>query len=164
MSIKLKIAVMLGGPSAEREVSLRSGTAVAKALRSLGHEVYEVDPLHGALRFAAGNGRGASGVARHLWRGRHGPAAPGRAGRDLYGLRCRGEPYRVRQGTDETMLPQSGHSDGEIFGREFGQNSLAAGLAAAGGGQAGAAGLQRWIAVCGTGRGLAEGAGRGAEI
>ena len=47
MSIKLKIAVMLGGPSAEREVSLRSGTAVAKALRSLGHEVYEVDPLHG---------------------------------------------------------------------------------------------------------------------
>ena len=49
MSIKLKIAVMLGGPSAEREVSLRSGTAVAKALRSLGHEVYEVDPLHGAF-------------------------------------------------------------------------------------------------------------------
>ncbi len=49
MSIKLKIAVMLGGPSAEREVSLRSGMAVAKALRSLGHEVYEVDPLHGAF-------------------------------------------------------------------------------------------------------------------
>ena len=49
MSIKLKIAVMLGGPSAEREVSLRSGTSVAKALRSLGHEVYEVDPLHGAF-------------------------------------------------------------------------------------------------------------------
>jgi D-alanine-D-alanine ligase len=40
----LKIAVMLGGPSAEREVSLRSGAAVVKALRSLGHDVYEVDP------------------------------------------------------------------------------------------------------------------------
>jgi len=40
----LKIAVMLGGPSAEREVSLRSGAAVAKALRTLGHDVYEVDP------------------------------------------------------------------------------------------------------------------------
>ena len=40
----LKIAVMLGGPSAERDVSLRSGAAVAKALRSLGHDVYEVDP------------------------------------------------------------------------------------------------------------------------
>ena len=44
MPTKLKITVMLGGPSAEREVSLRSGVAVAKALRSLGHEVHELDP------------------------------------------------------------------------------------------------------------------------
>jgi D-alanine-D-alanine ligase len=35
---------MLGGPSAEREVSLRSGAAAAKALRSLGHQVRELDP------------------------------------------------------------------------------------------------------------------------
>jgi D-alanine-D-alanine ligase len=35
---------MLGGPSAEREVSLRSGAGVAKALRSLGHTVTEIDP------------------------------------------------------------------------------------------------------------------------
>jgi D-alanine-D-alanine ligase len=35
---------MLGGPSAEREVSLKSGSAVAKALRSLGHAVTEIDP------------------------------------------------------------------------------------------------------------------------
>jgi D-alanine-D-alanine ligase len=40
----LNITVMLGGPSAEREVSLRSGAAVAKALRSLGHGVTELDP------------------------------------------------------------------------------------------------------------------------
>lgn len=44
MSEKLKITVMLGGPSAEREVSLRSGTAVVEALRSRGHEVSELDP------------------------------------------------------------------------------------------------------------------------
>lgn len=44
MSRKLNITVMLGGPSAEREVSLCSGAAVAKALRSLGHEVTELDP------------------------------------------------------------------------------------------------------------------------
>jgi D-alanine-D-alanine ligase len=44
MSRKLKITVMLGGPSAEREVSLDSGEAVAKALRSLGHTVRELDP------------------------------------------------------------------------------------------------------------------------
>ena len=35
---------MLGGPSAEREVSLNSGAAVAQALRSLGHQVFELDP------------------------------------------------------------------------------------------------------------------------
>ena len=44
MSRELNITVMLGGPSAEREVSLRSGAAVAKALRSLGHEVQALDP------------------------------------------------------------------------------------------------------------------------
>jgi D-alanine-D-alanine ligase len=44
MSDKLNITVMLGGFSAEREVSLRSGAAVAKALRSLGHEVSTLDP------------------------------------------------------------------------------------------------------------------------
>lgn len=44
MSKNLHITVMLGGPSAEREVSLRTGKAVAKALRSLGHEVEELDP------------------------------------------------------------------------------------------------------------------------
>jgi D-alanine-D-alanine ligase len=40
----MKITVMLGGPSAERDVSLATGTAAAKALRSLGHEVHELDP------------------------------------------------------------------------------------------------------------------------
>jgi D-alanine-D-alanine ligase len=41
---KLNITVMLGGPGAERDVSLRSGAEVAKALRSLGHRVHELDP------------------------------------------------------------------------------------------------------------------------
>ena len=44
---QLNITVMLGGPSAEREVSLRSGAEVAKALRSLGHQVHELDPKTG---------------------------------------------------------------------------------------------------------------------
>ena len=39
----MKLAVLRGGKSAEREVSLRSGAQVAKALRSLGHHVFEVD-------------------------------------------------------------------------------------------------------------------------
>lgn len=37
------IAVLKGGPGAEREVSLRSGAAVAAALRSEGYEVFEAD-------------------------------------------------------------------------------------------------------------------------
>jgi len=44
MTERLNITVMLGGPSAEREISLRSGAAVAQALRSLGHTVHELDP------------------------------------------------------------------------------------------------------------------------
>jgi D-alanine-D-alanine ligase len=38
-----KIAVLMGGPSTERQVSLATGRGVAKALRSLGAEVVEVD-------------------------------------------------------------------------------------------------------------------------
>lgn len=51
---KRKITVMLGGPSAEREVSLRSGAAVAKALRSLGHTVWELDPQTPGWKLPAG--------------------------------------------------------------------------------------------------------------
>src|SRR3990170_4047799 len=39
----MKITVLRGGPSAEREVSLVSGKAVADGLRSMGHEVFESD-------------------------------------------------------------------------------------------------------------------------
>ncbi len=38
-----KIAVLMGGPSAEREVSLATGRGISKALRSLGAEVVEID-------------------------------------------------------------------------------------------------------------------------
>jgi len=38
-----KIAVLMGGPGSERDVSLATGRGVAKALRSLGAEVFEVD-------------------------------------------------------------------------------------------------------------------------
>jgi D-alanine-D-alanine ligase len=38
-----KIAVLMGGPGSERDVSMATGKGVAKALRSLGAEVTEVD-------------------------------------------------------------------------------------------------------------------------
>lgn len=40
----LRVAVLAGGSSPEREVSLRSGAAVAKALAGAGHEVERIDP------------------------------------------------------------------------------------------------------------------------
>jgi D-alanine-D-alanine ligase len=40
----VRIALFLGGSSAEREVSLSSGRRVGEALRSRGHDVVEVDP------------------------------------------------------------------------------------------------------------------------
>ena len=38
-----KIAVLMGGPGSERDVSMATGKGVAKALRSLGADVIEVD-------------------------------------------------------------------------------------------------------------------------
>ena len=40
---KLRVTVLAGGPSAEREISLASGSAVADALKKRGHEVFFSD-------------------------------------------------------------------------------------------------------------------------
>lgn len=44
-SSAMKVAVLMGGPSSEREVSLVSGRAVSDALVRLGHDVVRVDVL-----------------------------------------------------------------------------------------------------------------------
>lgn len=43
MSAFKKVAVLMGGPSAERDVSIRSGQAVSRGLREAGYEVTEVE-------------------------------------------------------------------------------------------------------------------------
>lgn len=43
----MRLCVLLGGPSAEREVSLMSGSAMARALAALGHEIVLLDPATG---------------------------------------------------------------------------------------------------------------------
>ena len=45
----MKITVLMGGASAERNVSLASGLRIAKALRSRGHEVTAFDPSRGVI-------------------------------------------------------------------------------------------------------------------
>ena len=48
-SSPLRILVLAGGPSAEREISLQSGAAVAAALETRGHRVTRFDPRQEAL-------------------------------------------------------------------------------------------------------------------
>jgi D-alanine-D-alanine ligase len=43
----MRILVLMGGDSPEREVSLRSGKAIFDAVKSLGHETYSYDPIDG---------------------------------------------------------------------------------------------------------------------
>ena len=51
-----RIAVLSGGNSSEREVSLKSGAAVEMALRSLGHRVLSIDPSQASLSDTHVNG------------------------------------------------------------------------------------------------------------
>jgi D-alanine-D-alanine ligase len=51
---KLHVAVLMGGWSAEREVSLTSGNGVADALESLGHQVTRVDMDRNVAQVLAG--------------------------------------------------------------------------------------------------------------
>jgi len=80
MNRKLNITVMLGGPSAEREVSLRTGAAWPSA-RSLGHVVHELDPQTPS-GFGRPDGRGFSAL--------HGTTRNARCSSKLDGL---GVPY-----------------------------------------------------------------------
>ena len=48
-NMKLKIAVLMGGTSSERDVSLASGIRITEALRKQGHEVIAVDTVGGVL-------------------------------------------------------------------------------------------------------------------
>lgn len=58
----MNITVLLGGASAERDVSLASGFRVVDALRSAGHLVTAVDPVKGPVRPATEIALRAAGV------------------------------------------------------------------------------------------------------
>ena len=65
----MKIAVLMGGTSPEREISIRTGAGVTRALQSLGHEVALLDTgtgkllQGGELHAALGNPAGPSALA-----------------------------------------------------------------------------------------------------
>lgn len=84
----MKIAVLFGGTSEERDVSIASAAQVIPALRSLGHEVMAVDTATGRLDEPAERRLLTSGV---------GPQPP--CGQALAGMR-RGAPALAAQTTD----------------------------------------------------------------
>jgi len=65
----MKIAVLMGGTSPEREISIRTGSGVSRALETLGHEVLLLDTGTGALlqggelHAALGNPAGPTALA-----------------------------------------------------------------------------------------------------
>ena len=79
MAEKLKVAVLFGGTSSERDVSIASGAQVVKALREAGHDVIAVDTAAGMLGGAEEQQLLTSGVA---------PAPPDE--QELDTLRARG--------------------------------------------------------------------------
>jgi D-alanine-D-alanine ligase len=60
-----KVAVMMGGGSAEREISLKSGTAVLAALRSSGIDAHSFDPRDKPLEALHGEGFKRVFIALH---------------------------------------------------------------------------------------------------
>jgi D-alanine-D-alanine ligase len=58
----MKITVLMGGTSSERNVSLASGIRIVQALRSRGHEVIALDPAKGVIDEAAQNKLASSNV------------------------------------------------------------------------------------------------------
>jgi len=62
--MKLRIAVLMGGTSSERDVSLASGIRITEALRARGHDVVAVDTVSGMLTPAAEQKLLAGGVVK----------------------------------------------------------------------------------------------------
>jgi len=60
-----KVAVLMGGPSAEREISLLSGNAILAALRSKGVDAHAFDPAQRSLYALPGDGFDRAFIALH---------------------------------------------------------------------------------------------------
>ena len=78
-----KVAVLMGGESAERQVSLMSGTGVLKALRDSGVDAHEFDPAERPLTDLKKDGFARAFIALH---GRHGEDGTVQGALELLGI------------------------------------------------------------------------------
>ncbi len=78
-----KVAVLMGGDSSEREISLMSGGGVLQALRSVGVDAHAFDPAHTSLAELKTQGYARCFIALH---GRHGEDGTVQGALELLGI------------------------------------------------------------------------------
>ena len=160
----LNICVMLGGPSAEREVSLRSGAAAARALRGLGHTVRELDPADAAWELPP-----RTEVVFLALHGTYGEDGGVQTRLEELGVPYTGcGPEASRTAFDKVLTKkrclQAGIPTAALRRAERAAAGFAARLDAAGRPQAGAARLQHRAAIRGARRAVGRGPGGRAAL
>lgn len=95
---KLRVAVLAGGETAEREVSLRSGHSVAQALAAAGHQARLIDPADYPLGAVSWSAFDACFIALH--------GGAGEDGRVQHQLEHLGVPY-TGSGPEASRLAMS---------------------------------------------------------
>lgn len=105
-----KVAVLMGGASAEREVSLMSGAGVLQALRAAGADAHAFDPLHSDLGELRRAGFARCFIALH---GRHGEDGTVQGALELLGIPYTGPGVMASSiAMDKTMTKRIWRAEG----------------------------------------------------
>ena len=105
-----KVAVLMGGASAEREVSLMSGAGVLQALRARGVDAYAFDPVQAPLSDLRRDGYARCFIALH---GRHGEDGTVQGALELLGIRYTGPGVMASSiAMDKIMTKRLWRADG----------------------------------------------------
>ena len=105
-----KVAVLMGGTSAEREVSLMSGGGVLQALRSRGVDAHAFDPAHSDLSELKAHGYSRCFIALH---GRHGEDGTVQGALELLGIQYTGPGVMASSiAMDKIMTKRIWRADG----------------------------------------------------
>ena len=126
-----KVAVLMGGSSAEREVSLMSGAGVLQALRARGVDAHAFDPAHGDLSELKQAGFARCFIALH---GRHGEDGTVQGALELLGIPYTGPGVLASSiAMDKTMTKRIWRAEGlptpdwrQVASREETEQALAA--------------------------------------
>lgn len=120
-----RIAVLLGGNSNERDVSLVSGRACAESLLKIGHDVYTLDPIMGFVEFINRLSEIKPDVVFNALHGTHGEDGKVQGSLDLMGV-----PYThsgvlasalaMNKPVAKMVFSVNGLTcpEGQVFGRE----------------------------------------------